>query len=276
MNHSNFRVNEYKFDIPNSVIAGAQRAYESYVANTPIPSVTNLTTEIVSTAALTASTATAWDASNARATSVPPALGYPHPAGAFDDHVGYSFTVEDGAVTAVQITTKFGTTALSSTLPIGPTTTFSIGADGTVTENSVYGHTIERTDFKLSSETGLYTKTDVMVSDIPANGAATLLDVAPYARATFTFDANGAISAAQQVLPDGNKLTITPGGGLAYSSLEPGYVLETRSVGGYTFNEVYHDGNGDGIYTAVAHGSGNTVDIVGLKAQITGAIDSVL
>nr|WP_315396878.1 hypothetical protein [uncultured Duganella sp.] len=269
MNYGNFRLNEHKFDIPTSVIAGAQRAYDSYVANTP-PSVTN---EIVSTAASWVSATTAW---NPHATSVPPAPVYSHPAGVFGDHAGYSFTVENGAVTAVQITTKFGATTLSSTVPVGPTTTFSIGADGTVTENVVYGHSIERTDFKLSSETGLYSKTAVTVSDIPANGATTQLDVAPYARATFTFDANGAISAAQHVLPDGNKLTMNPGATLAYSALEPGYVLETRTVGGYTYNEVYHDGNGDGIYTGVAHGSGTTVDIVGLKAQITGAIDSVL
>jgi hypothetical protein len=58
--------------------------------------------------------------------------------------------------------------------------------------------------------------------------------------------------------------------------LAPGFILETQKDGSTSRYEVFHDGNGDGVYTAVAHGSGTTIDLVGLKAQISAAMDGVL
>jgi len=48
------------------------------------------------------------------------------------------------------------------------------------------------------------------------------------------------------------------------------------TVGTHSAYEVFHDGNGDGIYTAVAHGTGTTVDLVGLKAQLLPSIEAVV
>jgi hypothetical protein len=52
--------------------------------------------------------------------------------------------------------------------------------------------------------------------------------------------------------------------------------VETIRRGTDTFYEVFHDGCGDGIYTAVAHGTGTRVDLAGLQAQITPQIDLLL
>jgi hypothetical protein len=302
---SNFSVNEDKFNLPHNVITNAERAYESYVANIPLPQVANLVagsvtawltsatnvldqwvapstsvpaTSGTSTAvSATTGTSTAAPATAAPSTSLPPVAGSSAPTTGDRDHVSYSFTIKDGVVTAEQMTTTLGPTTHTSDVAIGPTTTFAIGADGTVTENLVTGHVIEHTDFKPSSAAGQYTKASVTVTDIPANGAATQLDVAPILRATYSFGNDGTISVSHHLLADGTELTVNPGSGITFNVLEPGYVMEARTIDGHSVNEVYHDGNHDGIYTGVAHGNGTTVDLVGLKAQIaSGSIDHVL
>ena len=50
--------------------------------------------------------------------------------------------------------------------------------------------------------------------------------------------------------------------------------LEQAGVGNAERRAGRH--GGDGIYTAVAHGAGTTVDLVGLQAQITAQIDALL
>ena len=84
------------------------------------------------------------------------------------------------------------------------------------------------------------------------------------------------MTGVERVLPDGTDKTITPGSGTTYSQLAAGYVLEVRTHGTHSSYEVYHDGNGDGVYTEVAHGSGSSVDLVGLQTQVTTAINGVL
>ena len=75
--------------------------------------------------------------------------------------------------------------------------------------------------------------------------------------------------------PNGAVVALTPNSYASYSQLAAGYVLETITIGTHSSFELYHDGNGDGIYTAIAHGSGTSVDLVGIQAQLSSAINAV-
>lgn len=59
------------------------------------------------------------------------------------------------------------------------------------------------------------------------------------------------------------------------SQLSLGDILETVAYGARSSFEVYHDGNGDGAYTAIAHGTGTTADLLGLQAQLSVTINAV-
>lgn len=188
----------------------------------------------------------------------------------------FSFTITNGAVTAVQVTETHGTRTSTHSETIGPTTTYAVGTDGTITETSVFGHTVETTIYTAAATAGQYTVKSVTDTYIQQGTAATALNVDPYDRAKFTVDTSGAITAVQRVLSDGTSKDVTVGTGTTYTQLAAGYVLEVQTHGTRTSYEVYHDGNGDGVYTEVAHGSGSTVDLVGLQAQISTSINAVL
>lgn len=199
--------------------------------------------------------------------------------GEFGGHRGdagnatYQFTLSNGSVTAVSVTRGDGA---AHDVPIGPTTTFSTAADGSITETVVQGNAIDTIHFVAGTTAGTYTMASIDTTFIQAGTSTTHLDVEPGDRAQFTIDASGAVTAVQQVKFDGATSAVTVKDGVTYSQLAAGYVLETHTNGTKSSYEVYHDGNGDGIYTEVAHGSGTTVDLVGLKAQMTAAIDAVL
>ncbi|SDD32237.1 hypothetical protein SAMN05428966_10416 [Massilia sp. PDC64] len=185
----------------------------------------------------------------------------------------YGFTVTGGAVTAM--TQTFGRSGWSHTVAVADLAASVFTVDGnTVTETAIRGNTLETlrftttdgTTYKLASET---------FTVIPVGSAATALDVEPYERMRFTFDGS-TVTTAQSVKPDGTTVDVHLGTTVAYAQAAAGYVVETITRGSHTYYEVFHDGNGDGIYTAVAHGQGSTVDLVGLQAQITPQIDTLL
>lgn len=191
------------------------------------------------------------------------------------------FTVADGKVTALTENhgDAAGTHAAHAARTIDltklPATAFTASGN-TVTETTVHGNVLETltfistdgTAYKLASDTRAY---------MPAGGATTLLDVEPHERMHFTFSGS-TVTAAQTVEPDGTTVDLPAHSSatVAYAQPAAGYVVETVTRGAHSFYEVYHDGNGDGVYTAVAHGAGTAVDLVGLQAQVSAAIDALL
>lgn len=184
----------------------------------------------------------------------------------------YTFTISNGAVTAVQH--LLGTRSHNE--PITSTSKFVVGADGNIVETSVHDNVIETITYVAGSTAGQYVMASDARSFVPAGTASTVLDVAGCDRAKFTIDASGTVSQVQQVKFDGSTSTLTVGSNTTYKQLEAGYVLEVQTRGSHTSYELFHDGNGDGIYTEVAHGSGSTVDLVGLKAQLNATIEALL
>jgi len=187
-----------------------------------------------------------------------------------DGHVfGYSFTVANGAVTAEQVVTgASATTTHTHDLRAPPDAAFAVsGAD--VTETVVQGHEVEVSTFTPSGTTGLFALTSRTESFVPVGAATTQLSVDPFERDSFSFGPSGSLATVSLVHADGTTTAITPHGDEAFTQLAPGLVEETFTHGSHESFEVFADGNGDGIYTAVAHGEGSTVDLTGLQAQLS-------
>jgi hypothetical protein len=272
----------FEFTISNGQVSGMERVFGSDTFSLTIPSSASFTVGSNSvTETLTGSRATevvqfVQDASNTSLYHIGmETLTVTSPTTSYDNGVsfGYAFTISNGAVTGMQESFSYAGNTHTHNLFIAPTATFSMTNTG-VTENLVYGNVLETIQFVASSG-GLYAVASDSESFIQPGAATTLLSVEPYERAKFTVDASNAISQVQAVLVNGAVQTVTLPAGISFSVLAPGYVLETRTNGSHSSYEVFHDGNGDGIYTAVAHGQGTTVDLVGLQAQITAAVNAV-
>ena len=165
-------------------------------------------------------------------------------------------------------------------VPLDPTAVFKIdSAHNTVSETTVHGNVVETKVFVgtgVSVASGLYALASDTEAFIQPGAAKTLLDVNPLDRLQFSVDTTGKILSFQAVNPDG-----TTGSAQATSSTiaftkdaASGYIVETVTHGTQTSCEVYSDGNGDGIFTAIAHGTG-TVDLVGLATQVIAAVHAV-
>lgn len=186
---------------------------------------------------------------------------------------GYTFTSANGAITGMQ--EVYGTSVFN--LPVAPTASFSVdAAQHTVTQTLVRGNTVETNTYLAPDGGPTYALAAHATDYVFAGASTTPLWVQPYDRDMFSFDAAGNITQAHAVRADGSMLQIAPNPALTFTKLAEGFVLETLNWGWVGRHEVYHDGNGDGIYTSIAQGPGTTIDLVGLQAQLTAAIDAVL
>jgi hypothetical protein len=185
----------------------------------------------------------------------------------------YGFTLADGTVTAM--TQTFGASGWTHSVAIDDlaASVFTV-AGTTVTETAIRGNTLETLQYTTTDGTTYKLATETLTV-IPVGTATTALDVEPYERMRFTFSGD-TVTTAQSVKADGSTVDVHLGTTVAYAQVATGYVVETITRGNHAYYEVFHDGNGDGIYTAVAHGQGTTVDLVGLQTQITAQIDTLL
>jgi hypothetical protein len=185
----------------------------------------------------------------------------------------YRFAISAGRVTAMSQT--FGTADRSHSVAVDhlPASAFRVdGAD--VTQTTIRGNTLETLRF-TTTDGATYKLASETLSAVPAGTATTVLDVEPYERMRFTFS-GAAVTHAEAVKTDGTTIAVPRHPGVTYAQAAPGYVVETITRGAHTFYEVFHDGSGNGIYTAVAHGTGTMVDLAGLQAQITEQIGMLL
>lgn len=184
----------------------------------------------------------------------------------------YGFTVRGGAVTAM--TQTFGTSGWTHDVDVAGIagSAFTV-AGSTVTETTIRGNTLETLQFTTTDGT-TYKLASETLSVVATGTATTALNVEPHERMQFTFSGD-TVTGAQAVKLDGTAVDVA-NADATYALAAAGYVVETVTRGTHTSYEVFHDGNGDGIYTAVAHGTGTTVDIVGLQGQITAQIDTLL
>ena len=185
----------------------------------------------------------------------------------------YGFVLHDGTVAAM--TQTFGADGGTHTVDVARLVASAFTVDGgTVIETTIRGNTLVTLTF-TTTDGAAYKLASETLSVVPAGPAATVLDVEPYERMRFSFSGD-TVTQARAVKMDGSTIAVPPHAGVTYTRPAAGYVVETIMRGTDTFYEVFHDGRGEGIYTAVAHGAGTKVDLAGLQAQITAQIDLLL
>lgn len=276
--------NGFEFSVNNGQVTGMERVLGAYSyalrlpANATFAVANSIVTETLTGTAATEVLQYAPDATNANlyhlATDTV-TLANPATTNAFGQTSAYAFTIANGAVTGMQSVRGYAGNTYTHNLLLAPTAQLSANGN-TVTETVVQGNVVETLQFVTSGSSGLYAIASDARTFVQPGTATTLLSVDPYDRARFTLDANHSVVQVQQVRLDGSAVTVTPNAYTSFSQTSSGDILETVTYGARSAYEIFRDGNGDGIYTAVAHGAGTTVDLVGLHAQLSATIDSVL
>ena len=195
---------------------------------------------------------------------------YTDPTGALPDGgtLTYGFTISGTSVTGETETITFGGQSFTRTVHIPDDAVLTTGF-ASVTEDWVSGNQVRSVTYnELAGGKGVYVVSESSSTLVDPGSATTLLDVKPDRQAMFTTDSSGNVTAAEFVNPDGHTVTVSADQHIAFTVLATGYVEETKTWGSHSSYIVYYDGSGHGTYTDVAHGSGTTVDLVGLKAQI--------
>lgn len=273
-----------RFDISNGQVTGEERVVGSHTISLHLPADatfvvgTGTVTETLAGSHTTTTLQYVQDSTDAtlyHLASETLVVAQPSTTNAHGGVFGYGFTISNGAVTAMSVTEGHGSHTGTHDLRIAPTATFTVGT-GTVTETVVHGNEVATINYVQTGTSGLYAVASTTETIIQAGTATTRLDVEPFERDTFAIDASGAVGQVQRVLADGTLKTVAASTATTYTQLAPGYVVAFHTQGTHSSYEVFNDGNGDGIYTAVAHGAGTTVDLVGLQAQISSAIHAVL
>jgi hypothetical protein len=182
----------------------------------------------------------------------------------------YSFTISSGAVTAEKrVETENGQTE-THTVHMPLDAVFTVGT-GMVSEQVVRGHEVDTITYAQPSGSTLYALASSDKVFIDPGSATTALDVDPSNRMEFSIDGSGTVTAAQRLDFDGGLHAITASG-VTFTQLAAGYVEEVITHGSHTSFVVYAEGQGtNGIYTAIAHGDGSSVDLAGLQAQVSQA-----
>lgn len=177
----------------------------------------------------------------------------------------YSFTESNGTVTAISETVTHGSHSNTFSLTLNPSAVFTIDSgSGSVSETFAVGNTVQ-TDVYTASGSD-YVLSSATINFIAQGSATTALDVNPYDRYEFTIT-NGTVTAAEYVSPSGTVTSVPTNSHVSFSQLATGFVEETVTFGSHSNYVVFAEGSG-GIYTEVAHGSGSSVDLVGLQAQL--------
>jgi len=185
---------------------------------------------------------------------------------------GYQFAVANGSVSSVA-EVEHGVT---KTKYIKPYQTYSVsGADVLKTESKGVFQEISR--YTDGNADGIYQKTsEATVLNVGA--ATTTLQLQKALSHSdhmkFDLDVSDQVLSASHVLSNGAVVN-EPLNANTQFSVQNGFMVEAVTAGTATRWEIFRDGNGDGIYTEVAHGLGPIVDLVGLATNLA-AVDLLL
>ena len=180
---------------------------------------------------------------------------------------GVSFTITGSTVTGMQEVVSFGNFSASETVSLSPLTLFSVSGN-TVTESTLQGNTIETNVYTEATGSTLYAKASDASTFILPGTSTTALDVNAHDQSNFTFDASGNVTQVQAVSANGVTTTLTFPSTVTFQQVAPGFVQETMTEGTNSSFVLFYQGASSAPYTEIAHGSGSTVDLVGVKAQL--------
>jgi hypothetical protein len=279
-----FGAPQFQIAVSGGTVTGISEVFGSHSVALKIPSnatfavgtgtVTETLTGTHETTVITFTTDTAntsvFDITNVTNTVTTPTTTAPD-----GDTAGYSFTVSGGAVTAEQFSVTRDGTTHTRTLTPPADASFTVGT-GTVTETFAAGNAVQTITFVQPTGSTLYAIGSTSTTIVPVGSATTALNIEPFERAKFTVDSSGHVTAVQTVAADGTATTVTPGSDVSFTQLAAGYIEEVRTHGSHSSFEVFFAGSAsNGVYTAVAEGSGSTVDLTGLQAQIAALPTSI-
>lgn len=179
----------------------------------------------------------------------------------------FSFTLTDGKVSAGSLTLPNGT---SVALPTSGGVVYAVsGSDITATLTTA--GRVDQLRFSDADGDGLYN----VVASSHVDTAAPQTNVLGFnLREAIKVTLDSAASdvvAVSQVRWDGTERVLLSADVVPANtdwSVSQGLVVETHTLpNGSTHWEVYRDGNADGVYTEVASGTGDVIDLVGVVAQ---------
>ncbi len=214
---------------------------------------------------------------NTSATATTPAAGAGKGGGHGVEAWGeaFSFTLIDGKVSAGSLTLPNGD---SVTLPTSGGVVYAVsGSDITATLTT--GDRVDQLRFSDADGDGLYN----VVASSHVNTAAPQTNVLGFSMREaikVTLDSTAAdVVAVSQVGWNGNERVLLSADVVPTNtdwSVSQGLVVETHTLpNGSTHWEVYRDGNADGVYTEVASGTGDLIDLVGVVAQTDAVVASL-
>lgn len=176
---------------------------------------------------------------------------------------GYKFTVTNGVVSGVA-EVEHGRTKNKL---IKSYEQYQVdGAN--IVKSEAKGAWSELATYSDSNNDGIFQKVSEASVLNPVNATSSQIQAALYKcdHMKFTLDASGTVTSAIAISKNGIEFNaINPKVSFTEQS---GFIVKTSTSFNSSKWEVFADGNADGIYTEVAHGSGAAVDLVGLSAQI--------
>jgi hypothetical protein len=183
--------------------------------------------------------------------------------------VGFEFSSTNGTITDVQRTSTYkGVSRSSDAGPSGAV--FVKNADGSVTESFVHGNAIETIKFVKPTGSTLYAIGASTTTYIPLGASKTVLNVEPEDRLDITLRGNS-VTGVQSVAPNGVKTTLNLPTGVVFQEVtagDPSLIQEIVTRNGHSSYELFLKSAATGLYTEIAHGTGVTVDLVGIQAQL--------
>lgn len=183
---------------------------------------------------------------------------------------GYSFTTTNGVISGLTETTTFNNNSHTTNVLSPASATFVKNSNGSVTETVIQANSIQSTNFVQSGSSTFFTVNSTTTQFIQPGTATTLLDVNPNDQLSLTFTGN-AISGIQAVSSNGVKANLTLPSSITFEEVTAGkanLVEEVISHNSNTSFALYLESGSSANYTEIAHGSGSTIDLVGIQAQL--------
>jgi hypothetical protein len=183
---------------------------------------------------------------------------------------GLSFNTSNGTITGYYNTSTINGKTYTSSLVNPSGAIFTQNSNGSVTETLSQGNFIETITYVQPKDSTLYAIASDKHTYIQPGQATTLLSVNPYNHLDLTFTGNS-VSGVTSLASNGTKTKLNLPSYVSFKEVTPGktnFVQEIITHNSSTTYVLFLQSSANSTYTEVAHGSGSTIDLVGLQAQL--------
>jgi hypothetical protein len=186
----------------------------------------------------------------------------------------YSFTVLDGAVTTASMKLSSGTTV---SMPLNTGIVYSVSGSDIVATRST-SQAIDTIVYRDTNANGLYeivanAQVETTVPTVNMQGFVSREQL------KMTLGADGVVTGVSQLNGKGGEkvlLSAAVSNSSTSWTVQQNLLVETSTSGsGLARWEIFRDGNKDGIYTEVAHGTGPLIDLTGVVTATNAVVASL-